>query len=808
MRWPFRRRDLPSAEPVAAWTKVTVWSRPPITTADTFGLPDVAGTRSLLARPAPTNRLDAPSGRVYGAVAVPRGVVTVRRSGWLRHLLARRPSVAPEPVRPWAVRVLERPAAAPGPLTVAAGEYVAAPTASWVDYPAPVEPSAAPALGYAEPDPATVGGWITDESISDLRAILTAAREGSDAVSQEPAHVEPRQAPTRRLSLAESRRLGIAASRPPRSNPEPSTEPPAERLPTAASESRPAEWPPVAVAEPRSAERPPTAASEPQPGERPLAAASEPQPAAPVEWPPVVVGQPRPAERPPTAASEPQPAERPLAVASEPQSAAPFERPPVVVAQLRPAVGAAPPAERSALEPVAVQPIQQRQVEPIKLEPLAPEPIQQDQVVPEPERVAPELMAFEPVEQERFAPDSTIPESIAPEPVAREPIPLQPIEPALTASTSARPAPVTMPEPVAVEPIMVVRRPEAAMPAIPPAPQRRLGLGDPLPPRERPAVDQLAEPPPPIPAHWTEPAPNDLVTVLGAAYGVDVSGTQVHRGTEVATRADAHAYTAAGEVYLPGPPTRAALAHELTHVAQQRILGADLPAEWAPAGQALESEAVATERWVLNGESGPPLVHAPVATVLATLPEPAAYGLPPTVTTSTSDGVQRQPVAPMSWTAPDSILALFTNPTETQTPPADTAPIYAAPITYPSPPTYTPSPAYTPPPEAAQPPEPAPTTTPVEPTAALLPTGVVELLPPPTEPVGSPEEPPPEWLVDQELVEHRDRLVALCGQRPANLDDVLDMEELAVKVYHRLRGLLRMELIVDRERAGLLTDFR
>jgi hypothetical protein len=62
--------------------------------------------------------------------------------------------------------------------------------------------------------------------------------------------------------------------------------------------------------------------------------------------------------------------------------------------------------------------------------------------------------------------------------------------------------------------------------------------------------------------------------------------------------------------------------------------------------------------------------------------------------------------------------------------------------------------------------------------------------------------------VDQELVESRDRLLALCAQRPANLDNVLDMEELAVKLYHRLRGLLRGELIVDRERAGLLTDFR
>jgi hypothetical protein len=77
------------------------------------------------------------------------------------------------------------------------------------------------------------------------------------------------------------------------------------------------------------------------------------------------------------------------------------------------------------------------------------------------------------------------------------------------------------------------------------------------------------------------------------------------------------------------------------------------------------------------------------------------------------------------------------------------------------------------------------------------------------EPAGvEPARPEPVRVVDQELVERRDRLLALCAQRPANLDDVLHMEELAVKLYHRLRTMLRGELIVDRERAGLLTDFR
>jgi hypothetical protein len=35
-----------------------------------------------------------------------------------------------------------------------------------------------------------------------------------------------------------------------------------------------------------------------------------------------------------------------------------------------------------------------------------------------------------------------------------------------------------------------------------------------------------------------------------------------------------------------------------------------------------------------------------------------------------------------------------------------------------------------------------------------------------------------------------------------------DMDELAGKLYDRIRGKLRTELLVDRERAGLLTDWR
>ncbi|HEX3650706.1 MAG TPA: DUF4157 domain-containing protein [Pseudonocardiaceae bacterium] len=71
------------------------------------------------------------------------------------------------------------------------------------------------------------------------------------------------------------------------------------------------------------------------------------------------------------------------------------------------------------------------------------------------------------------------------------------------------------------------------------------------------------------------------------------------------------------------------------------------------------------------------------------------------------------------------------------------------------------------------------------------------------EPRPEPAEPGPD-----QLAEYRDQLIALCGKRTVDLDDSRSIGELATKLYHPLRGLLRSELIVDRERAGLLTDFR
>jgi hypothetical protein len=775
MRWPLRRRDLPLPEPapIPVPLTVTVWSRPPILVTDTFGLPDVAGTRSLLPRHDGPAGPDAPRGRVLGAVAVRREVV--RRPGWLavlRHRLAGRAPVAPVANQPWAVRVLERPAPPPP---------------SWIDAiePQPIEPPSPVSHAVPVLDQSV---WITDDSIAELQSILDIARDQPDPVSRpiEPADTGSRPV-QRRLTLAESRRLGISSARPP--------QPAAESADYAVVEStKPASTPtelpelpmqsrltsdglpqpdPLTAETPayRVVERPKPASTLvelPEPASElpelaaallePTADLSEPAAELPMraglagEWPKMSGG---PAEQPEPAAKMPESADMPadlsesvgVPVELSTPAGVPVEMG-VVAERSRPSAGSGPRLTAVSAEmPKPADAAAERPRSAVRAG-ESPKPVRRSAEMPADVPMAASVELIEVIAAaQKFAEMTAEPPGGAP----------------IEVDVEARPD-----LPAGVPTVLAAERPPAdeAPDAPPPStrePARRLGLGAPLPPGVRRAV----EPVEPEPTQWAERPPDDLMAMVGAAQGVDVSGTWVHRGTEVTARAEAkaaRAFTAAGTVFLPdtaGPLTtveaRATLAHELTHVAQQRTLGTALPAEWTPAGQALESEAVLAERWVLAGRSGPPLVHAPIARTLAT-------------TASTSDGVQRQPLTDLSWTAPDEIMAQLTSRTE-------------------APPT--------PEPTAAEPPTPQLLRSELLPAATTSPPDVDEPIPAQQE-----------WVVDQELAERRDRLLALCAQRPANLDNVLDMEELAVKLYHRLRGLLRGELIVDRERAGLLTDFR
>jgi hypothetical protein len=53
-----------------------------------------------------------------------------------------------------------------------------------------------------------------------------------------------------------------------------------------------------------------------------------------------------------------------------------------------------------------------------------------------------------------------------------------------------------------------------------------------------------------------------------------------------------------------------------------------------------------------------------------------------------------------------------------------------------------------------------------------------------------------------------DRPLSETTGRPMVDTDELDLDDLALRLYDRIRSRLRLELLLDRERAGLLSDFR
>ncbi|MGI8928506.1 MAG: eCIS core domain-containing protein [Candidatus Limnocylindrales bacterium] len=97
----------------------------------------------------------------------------------------------------------------------------------------------------------------------------------------------------------------------------------------------------------------------------------------------------------------------------------------------------------------------------------------------------------------------------------------------------------------------------------------------------------------------------DSAEAEGRSASVGGGPVKVHRGTlasELAESLDAKAFTHQGEIYLPssaGPmgsvAARSLIAHEMTHVAQQRAYGSRLPQEHTSHGQELERTAAAAE---------------------------------------------------------------------------------------------------------------------------------------------------------------------------------------------------------------------
>lgn len=200
---------------------------------------------------------------------------------------------------------------------------------------------------------------------------------------------------------------------------------------------------------------------------------------------------------------------------------------------------------------------------------------------------------------------------------------------------------------------------------------------------------------------------------------------RVHRGEavgELAESLQAKAFTHQGEIYLPpsagpmgSPAARSLIAHELTHVAQQRVYGSRLPQEHSAHGQHLERQAASAEH------------HRDLPLVM-----------PPSLN-SASAGEDHEP---------------------------DTANAQRKPASGPSGPS-------------------------VETTTITFPAGVQRAKSDGDRPVQArgtsdqPTESPKEsWKSESEL------------------------EELAGQLYSRISRRLRRELMVDRERAGLMVDLR
>ena len=178
--------------------------------------------------------------------------------------------------------------------------------------------------------------------------------------------------------------------------------------------------------------------------------------------------------------------------------------------------------------------------------------------------------------------------------------------------------PASLPPPDADLPPVVVYRPSAASTEVRPLPVKPKAI--------------VALPALPVEAAGTEAVPADVRDTLSRAYGVDVGDKPIQRGPTAGLHAQslgARAFTRGGEVFLPAeegpldsPAARGLLAHELTHVAQQRLIGSGFPPEDSPAGHQLEEQARIAERY-FRGDPGAP---APTADLIhptpAAVPEP------------------------------------------------------------------------------------------------------------------------------------------------------------------------------------------
>jgi hypothetical protein len=695
--WPFSRKprdtDAVPARPDREWADLDplepTFGPAPLTLPASFNK-ELAGRRSPEVAAEPLGHrmsLDAPAGLVLN-LATP---IPSRTDG---------PAMVP--------RVQRRPVETPTRAQVNLPE--AAEATPIIETPAldlPVLPAPPPTAGH-------LTTLAPQAQIEPVRSIPLPTEPllnvGSRAEGSHESEALPFHAPAPRLTLGQTRRLGLGAPL--------SHVPPVQRASAEPIAQDVDERPPSPT---------PTAASAPVPVAEAGPPAMGESPASVQRTVPLPAQSEAPAEMP--LARRSLPAQEPAAPAAEAHAAPPAVAPGATLAPSPPAVGAAPGSEAAPTLPSG------------PAEPMAPlaglAPI--STLSGQPQAPADDVGADEPAAEGAGEP-SPVEMPLAPSPGGSRPT-----------AESASPA---TPRPAAAAAAETPEEPEPSAEAgeepgaqASRAPASRAPITDSvgsMPDDHRTAWDAMAPisgaRPLVLPAASVQRAPDvvpaGLQTRLREGFGVDAGEARIHRDGVGgrARRLNARAFTQAGEVFLPsdqGPlesaGTQALLAHELTHVAQQRRFGSALPAESSPSGQRLEAEAQQVERTLQTQASMPlaaprrPSQGLGADTVgIGASGDQAGTGTMFATTTGPSEGFGS---ASSTVSASSAQLAAGEQPFAQRAGPAGTPSLHGG---------ATPAPAST---------------------------------------------------------EH-------------------DLDELARKLYDRIRSRIRNELLVDRERAGVLTDRR
>jgi len=144
---------------------------------------------------------------------------------------------------------------------------------------------------------------------------------------------------------------------------------------------------------------------------------------------------------------------------------------------------------------------------------------------------------------------------------------------------------------------------------------------------------------PATPAAKAVPVPPEVRKAVAAATGESPDSVMIHQGAHADAESEtlnAEAFTRDGEVYLPAdasldsPRGQALLAHELTHVVQQRGGNERMPDESTREGQRHEEEALKVERAMAKSAETPepvPLEHASGREASGTAPANVPQGV-------------------------------------------------------------------------------------------------------------------------------------------------------------------------------------